>query len=561
MSAPVFLIVDDDRDTLRDVTGQLTRRYDRDYRIKAAGEAGEAVAILESLADADEEVAIVLVAQSPDGADDDGDDVLQRTRQLHPHAKRALVVGQLALADAPTSQAIRDAMALGRVDYYVQRPVGPLDEVFQHAIATFVLEWASEQRRVPQTVHIIGEQWSGRAHELRETFERCAAPHTFCLADSAEGRALLEQAGPEVRLPAMLLPGGEVLADPSNAEIARAAGTPADFDERDFDIVIVGAGPAGLSAAVYGASEGLRTLVIDDGGIGGQARSSSLIRNYLGFPRGVSGSRLAEQAYEQARVFGATFVFMNPATALEPLGGGFAVTLSDGRRVEASVVLLATGATYRRLAVPALEALTGSGVFYGGPAAIAPAFSGRDVFVAGGGNSAGQAVLHLARYARRATLLVRGASLEAGMSRYLTQEIAADPQVEVRLNTSVVGGGGDGRLETLVLRDAATATDQTVAADALFALIGARPHTGWLPSFVARDPDGFVYTGEDVPRAEVHHEPAPLETSMPRLLAAGDVRHGSVKRVASAVGEGSVAVQIVHRLLAAGPRVADVARS
>jgi thioredoxin reductase (NADPH) len=557
MSSPVFLIVDDDPETLRDVTGQLTRRFDRDYRIEAAADPGAAVAILGRLADAGDEVAIVLVAQSLEGADDD---VLQRTRQLHPHAKRALMVGELALADAATSQAILDAMALGRVDYYVQRPIGALDEVFQHAIAAFVLEWASEQRRVPQTVHIIGEQWSGRALELRETFERCAAPHTFCLADSAEGQALLEQAGDDIRLPAMLLPDGAVLADPSNAEIARVAGTPADFDERDFDIVIVGAGPAGLSAAVYGASEGLRTLVIDEGGIGGQARSSSLIRNYLGFPRGVSGSRLAEQAYEQARVFGATFVFMHRATAIKRDADRFAVALSDGRRVRASVVVLATGATYRRLAVPALEALTGTGVFYGGPAALAPALTGRDVFVAGGGNSAGQAILHLARYARRATLLVRGPSLEAGMSKYLVQEITADPQVEVRLNTSVVGGGGDGRLQTLVLRDAATTTEQTVAADALFALIGARPHTDWLPADIARDAQGFVYTGDDVPAVKGEH-PAPLETSVPRLLAAGDVRHGSVKRVASAVGEGSVAVQIVHRLLATDPQLADVARA
>jgi thioredoxin reductase (NADPH) len=403
---------------------------------------------------------------------------------------------------------------------------------------------------VPQTVHIVGESWTGRAHELRETFERCAAPHVFCLADSDEGRQVLAKVGPDVPLPMMVLADGTALGDPSNAEIAAAAGTPADFDEREFDVVIVGAGPAGLSAAVYGASEGLRTLVVDEGGIGGQARSSSLIRNYLGFPRGVSGSRLAIQAYEQATVFGATFVFLNRATSLDLDDGRFGVSLRDGRRVESPVVILATGASYRRLGVPSLEALTGAGVFYGGPAAVAHAFTGRDVFVAGGGNSAGQAVLHLANYARRVVLLIRGPSLDAGMSRYLTQEIEAMPRIEVRTNTSVVGGDGRGRLEELTLRDATTGAQDTVAADALFALIGASPHTQWLPDSVARDPQGFVYTGEDVAYG-LDHAPASLETSVPRLLAVGDVRHGSIKRVASAVGEGSVAVQTIHRLLAA----------
>jgi thioredoxin reductase (NADPH) len=348
----------------------------------------------------------------------------------------------------------------------------------------------------------------------------------------------------------MLMPDGTAFGDPSDDEIARAAGTPADFDARDFDVIVVGAGPAGLSAAVYGSSEGLRTLVVDEGGIGGQARSSSQIRNYLGFPRGVSGARLAEQAYEQALVFGTTFVFLNRAVSLDLAGDRFTVALQDGRSVQSDLVLLAAGASYRRLEAPSLEALTGAGVFYGGPAAVAHAFSGRDVFVAGGGNSAGQAVLHLATYARRATLLIRGPSLQAGMSHYLTQEIEASPTIDVRLNTSVVGGGGDGHLQELVLRDTATGVEETVPADALFALIGASPHTDWLPDDVARDADGFVYTGEDVADPPPGHHPAALETSVPRLLAAGDIRHGSVKRVASAVGEGSIAVQIMHRLRA-----------
>jgi thioredoxin reductase (NADPH) len=556
-SLPVLLVIDGDLDALRDVEAQLVRRYGHDYRVEGASGPEAALRRLAELADARVEVALVLAAGSV--GETTGGGLLEQTRQLHPHAKRGLIVASGALADPPAAQAILDAVALGRIDYYVPRPAGSPDEVFHHTISGFLLEWATEQRKVPQTTFIVGEEWSGRAYELRETFERCAAPHFFCLADSSEGRELLARAGPGAKLPLMVLPDGRALSDPSNAEIAEAAGAAADFDERDFDVVIVGAGPAGLSAAVYGASEGLRTLVVDEGGIGGQARSSSLIRNYLGFPRGVSGARLAEQAYEQASVFGAGFVFMHRATALGRSAERFTVSLANDRRVRAAVVILATGASYRRLDVPSLEALTGAGVFYGGPASEAHALSGKDVFVAGGGNSAGQAALHLARYARRVTLVVRGASVEAGMSHYLTQEIEATSNVDVRADTTVVGGGGDGRLQDLVLREAATGSEQTVAADGLFVLIGARPHTDWLPQGIARDRHGFLRTGEDVPPDRgwpLERRPFALETSVPGVLAAGDVRHGSVKRVASAVGEGSVAVQIVHSLLGGEPALA-----
>jgi thioredoxin reductase (NADPH) len=354
----------------------------------------------------------------------------------------------------------------------------------------------------------------------------------------------------------MMLPGGHALGDPSDAEIAEAAGAPAELAEHGFDVAIVGAGPAGLSAAVYAASEGLRTLVADAGGIGGQARSSSMIRNYLGFPRGVSGSRLAEQAYEQASVFGARFVLMHRATALSRSGDRLNVSLADGRRVSAKAVILATGASYRRSGVASLEAFNGAGVFYGGPASEAHALSGKDAYVAGGGNSAGQAALHLARYARRVTLVVRAKSVEAGMSHYLVREVRATSNVEVRTETAVVGGGGEGRLQELILREIANGYEHTVTADALFVLIGARPHTGWLPREIASDRHGFLLTGEHVP--DDHHwplerPPLELETSLPGVLAAGDVRHGSIKRVASAVGEGSIAVQLVHNLLANEP--------
>jgi thioredoxin reductase (NADPH) len=378
---------------------------------------------------------------------------------------------------------------------------------------------------------------------MRDVLQRCALPHSFCLADSERGRALIDQAGAGKDLPLVVFPDGTVLADPTDADIARAMSVGVEPDADEFDLVIVGAGPAGLSAAVYGASEGLSTLVVDESGLGGQATSSSLIRNYLGFPRGLSGGRLAERAYEQAWVFGAKFAFMQRVTALSRDGDRLAVELPAFGRVHARAVVLATGATYRRLGVPELEEMNGAGVFYGGPASEAPGLTGYDVCVVGGANSAGQAAVHLARYANKVTLAVRAQSLHAGMSHYLARQVQATPNIDVRVRSEVVGGGGDGWLDHLVLRDAATGDDETIPAAGLFLMIGAHPHTEWLPAEIERDRRGFVLTD------------ASLGTTMPGVLAAGDVRHGSVKRVASAVGEGSMAIQHVHALFA-GERLA-----
>jgi len=343
-----------------------------------------------------------------------------------------------------------------------------------------------------------------------------------------------------------------VLSDPTNAEIAAAAGATVDPQRSEFDLVIVGAGPAGLSAAVYGASEGFRTLVVDEGGIGGQATSSSLIRNYLGFPRGVSGRRLAEQAYEQAWVFGAQFALMHQALDLRRDGEHIVVSLSDGAIVRSRAVLVASGATYRRLPVPELDRLTGAGVFYGGPASEAPGMAGMDVFVVGGANSAGQAALHLADYARRVTLVVRKDRLDFGMSDYLVRQVEEAPNVEVRLRTEVTGGDGGEWLEQLELRG--PDGTGTVDAGALFLMIGADPNTDWLPDEVLRDEGGFLLTGEAARRNgdwPLDRDPFALEASLPGVFAAGDVRSGSMSRVASAVGEGGATVRMVHELFAA----------
>jgi thioredoxin reductase (NADPH) len=548
----MLLAVDANPDALGRVEQELRDRYASSYRVVGTRSPEEALAILTRLANAGEDVALVLAAQWP--SETTGSELFERVRRLHPHARRGLLVSWGEWGERRTAEAIFDSMALGRIDYYVLRPATSPDELFHQAISSFLLEWTEARLIAPHTVRVVADAWAGRAYELRDTLQRCAVPHAFYLSSSKEGRVVLAKTGAGARLPLIVLPDGQVLSDPTNTEIADATSAWIDPDRDEFDVVIVGSGPAGLSAAVYGASEGLETLVVDEGGVGGQASSSSLIRNYLGFPRGVSGRRLAEQAYEQAWVFGGNYALMHRVSGLSQVGERLVVTLPEDRRISARAVILATGAAYRRLDVAALDALTGAGVFYGGPASEAPAMAGKDAYIVGGANSAGQAALHLARYARQVTLVVRAQSLGAGMSDYLVKEVEAAPNVEVRVGCQVVGGGGDGRLQYLVLREGATGEDETVTADGLFVLIGARPQTDWLPAEIARDRHGFLLTSPDLPddhRWPLKRRRLRLETSMPGVFAAGDVRHGSVKRVASAVGEGSIAIQLVRSLFTA----------
>jgi thioredoxin reductase (NADPH) len=547
----VVVAVDADPGALRDVERELRDRYARHYRIKCLSSPDDARVQLKELAENRDDVALVLAGQDLAGMT--GTELLGEAGHLHPHAKRGLLVHWGSWGDEPAGEAIFDAIAHGRIDHYVLRPAAePPDELFHQTISGLLLEWAETRRAFPYAIHIVSDSWTGRGYELRDVLSRCAIPHAFSLADSDEGRDVLARAGEITDLPVIELPNGRFLYNPSDAELSLAAGSKVHPEREDFDLVIVGAGPAGLSAAVYGASEGFNTLVVDLGGLGGQITSSALIRNYLGFPRGVTGRRLAQQAYDQAWVFGASFVFMQRATSLRRRDdGGLLLTLSESGEVRADAVLLATGATYRRLGVPELEALNGAGVFYGGSTSEAHAMADRDVYVLGGANSAGQAALHLARYARQVTLVMRAQSLDAGMSHYLVRQVEATPRLRVRLGTEIVGGGGDGWLERLVLRDRASGREEKVDADGLFLMIGAHPHTDWLPDDVERDPGGFVLTGSDLGDDSCwagERDPFLLETSLPRVFAAGDVRHGSVKRVASAVGEGSVAIQLLHRL-------------
>lgn len=555
MESPTILVVDGDPEALRGVEEELTDRYARHYDVACVTSTAEARSILDRRAGDEDQVALVLAAPTLDGTS--GSDLLDDVRRAHPRAKRALLIPWVAWGERATGEAIFEGISRGHFDHYVLRPGKVPDELFHHTIAGLLLDWAESHREAPFTVHVVGESWSGRAYELRSVLQHCAIAHRFCLADSPEGRSFLEAAGEEAELPLIVFPDGNMLRNPTDREIALAAGSPVDPDRLEFDVVIVGAGPAGLSAAVYGASEGFGTLVIDRGGIGGQATSSSLIRNYLGFPRGISGRQLAQSAYSQAWVFGSDFAFMQTVAGLGRDGEHLVVTLSDGARIRTSAVLLAMGASYRRLDVPSLEALNGSGVYYGGTISEVPATTGQEVFVVGGANSAGQAALHLARYAKRVTIVVRAGSLHAGMSDYLVRQIEATDNIDVRVGAEVVDGGGTGKLEHLVLEERDSGERCTVEADALFLMIGARPNTDWLPAEVERDPQGFVLTGSDVERSPgwtLDRSPLLLETTMPGVFAAGDVRHGGVKRVASAVGEGSIAVQLLHQFFAAEGR-------
>jgi thioredoxin reductase (NADPH) len=551
MPQPILLAVDENAADLAHIKRELEDRYGRQYGVVCGGSPDDALAQLEHFATSGVEVALVLAGQWRSG--EPGSRLLKAVHDFHPYAKRAVLLAWIEFGDPATGRAVFDGIAEGWFDHYVIRPSQSPDEQFHQTISMVLLEWAEANRAAPYTVHIVGESWTGRAYELREALQQCAMSHHFCLLDSPEGRELAARARAGATLPLVVFPNGTVLENPTNLEISQSTGGPIEPGQENFDVIIVGAGPAGLSAAVYGASEGLSTLVIDKGGIGGQATSSSLIRNYLGFPRGVSGRQLAQNAYSQAWFFGAKFAFMQTVTGIAREDGHVFVALSESRRFRASAVLLAMGVSYRRLGVPVLEALVGAGVYYGGSTSEAPALVGRDVFVLGGANSAGQSALHLAQYARNVTLVVRALSLRDGMSDYLVRQVEAAENIQVCLGCEVVGGGGDGRLDHLVLRDIASRTETTVDARALFILIGAEPHTGWLPAEIEQDERGFILTGAEISQssaARFKRSPLLLETSMPGVFAAGDVRHGSVKRVASAVGEGSIAIQLLHQYLA-----------
>ena len=553
MLDPVLFVVDTNREDLAEFEGLLRRRYGANYRVMAEPTPEDGLEALERLAHRGEEVALVAADLRLTGMD--GVEFLARARALHRRAMRALLVGMDKRGTRIpfwALESIQRAIALGRIDFWILKGWAAPEELLYPQIQAALSAWTRANRPRHVVVHVVGEPWSPSSSELRETLARNTVPFTFYAADSVEGRQLLSDHGADAeRLPVVIFHDGTVLHNPSLVEIAESLGVHTRPSPEVYDLVILGAGPAGLAAAVYGASEGLRTLVIEPEAIGGQAGTSSMIRNYLGFPWGISGGELAFRAWEQALLFGAQFVFGQRAVGLAVHGNERAVALTGGSEVRARSVIIASGVEYTRLGIPALERLVGAGVFYSAAGVEALAMAGEAVYVVGGANSAGQAALHLARFAASVTLLVRGESLETGMSSYLITQLQAAPNVHVRLRTQVVNGRGEDRLETLVLEEIGTGRREEAAAAAVFALIGAEPHTGWLRGILERDERGYILAGRDLPQQAwpLGRPPLPFETSLPGVFAVGDVRHDSVKRVAGAVGEGSVAVGSVHKYL------------
>jgi thioredoxin reductase (NADPH) len=547
MAKPVLVVADDEDTSLQALTHELESRYGAHYQVASCSSAEVALARLAELKAAGADVPLVLADQQMPGMS--GTQLLARVREIFPTARRGLLI---TWGDRSGPAPFLEAAALGWLEFYLAKPAWSPDEQFHRVITGSLEEWWREQGGRFEMVTVIGDDPSARVHEIRDLLARNNVPFGFYPSDSPEGQAALRRLGVgELTGPVLSLYTGVVLVDPANAEVAEALGQEVRPAGQVYDVVIVGAGPAGLAAAVYGASEGLSIALLEREAFGGQAGTSSRIRNYLGFPSGVSGGELAQRAYEQAWVFGTHFVYGNPATSLAKDRDVLVVGLEDGSQVRARAVVIASGVSYRRLQVPELEALAGAGVFYGAGTIEAQAIAGKPAFVVGGGNSAGQAALHLSKYAQHVTILVRSQSLAASMSDYLIREIQAAPNVDVRYRCEVAGGGGSGHLEQLLLRNRDSGATELVPATGLFVLIGAQPFTSWLPAAIRRDPWGFILTGPDTGHDwPLQRAPFLLETATPGAFAAGDVRHGSMKRVASAVGDGSTAIRLIHDYLA-----------
>lgn len=542
MQRPLILIVDDRPRGLALLRDALERRYGADYRIVATTSPGAAMTELARAKREGDDVALVIADQwMPEIT---GREVLQRAHALHPGAQRALLV---SWGDNRASESILQGCALGELDNYVLKPWSPAEVHLYPFIGEFLAEWSREHEPRLELVKLVGDPLSRRSSELRDMLERNGVPFGWYDANSDPGRTLIAD-HVLTQLPAVVVRDGTVFIDPSDAELADAFGVN-QVESRECDLAVIGAGPSGLAAAVYAASEGLSTVVVDPGPVGGQAGASSLIRNFLGFPRGIAGAAFAQRAYQQAWLFGAKFALARRAVRLRASGTRRTIELDDGREVCARAVLIATGARYRRLGVPRVDRFEGVGLYYTAGSDVASALRGKDVIIIGGGNSAGQAVVHLAKTAHHVILAVRGARLAESMSAYLVAEIGRLQNVEVRFDTSIVDADGTRGLEQVTFEDRVSHLRHVVPTDALFVMIGALPYTDWLSGTLARDRQGYIITDENVPgslRAAL-----PLETSMAGVFATGDVRRGSIKRMASAVGEAAVAVRYIHQYMAA----------
>ncbi len=548
MSRPTILVTDDEPLVADALARDLRSRYNAEYRIVRTTSGPEALDVLARLALRDQPVALIVTDQRMPQMT--GVEMLTQARPQAPDAKLLLLT-----AYADTDAAIVAINDIG-LDYYLLKPWDPPEERLFPVVDDLLDAWHREHPELASVIRVVGHRWSDRSHEIKTFLARNHVPYAWVAVDDEDGRRLAELAGAGAEdLPLVLVPDADSLRAPTTLELAEALGLRTRAEQPLYDLCIVGAGPAGLAAAVYAASEGLRTVVVEREAPGGQAGQSAAIENYLGFPRGLSGSDLAQRAIAQVQRFGAEMLVAREVVGLETRGPVRAVLLEGGGEIEARAVVVSSGVSYRRLEAPGVDDLAGRGIYYGASASDAVAVDGEDVYVVGAANSAGQAVLNFAAHANRVVMLVRAASLAGSMSRYLVERIEAAPNVEVRFRTEVTAASGRDHLECLTLRDRDSAEHETVTTGWLFVFIGASPRTTWLGDEVVRNEQGFVVTGPELVAGDgklwaLPRPPYGLESSLPGVFAAGDVRQDSMKRVASAVGEGAMAVHLVHRYLA-----------
>jgi thioredoxin reductase (NADPH) len=561
MAKPVLLTVDDDPEVLQAVARDLRREYGDRFRVVRADSGASALDTLKQLKLRNEAVALFLVDQRMPQMS--GVEFIEQAITLYPDAKRVLLT-----AYADTNAAIR-AINSANIDYYLMKPWEPPEERLYPVLNDLLDDWQANFRSPFEGIRVIGDRWSPYSHQVKDFLARNQVPYQWLdIEQETEAQRLVSYAEcPNRKLPLVLFSNGDRLIQPTNVQIAEKIGLQTIAQKPFYDLVIVGGGPAGLAAAVYGASEGLHTVMIEREAPGGQAGTSSRIENYLGFPVGLSGSDLARRAVTQARRFGVEILTPQEATAIRTQDQYRILTVNDGKEISCHALILALGVSWRRLNIPGVEKLTGAGVYYGAAQTEALACTNEDVYVIGGANSAGQAAMYFSKYAREVTMLVRGDSLTKSMSQYLIDQIEATNNVKVQTHSSVIEAKGETSLEALVIENSQTGETQTVPANSLFIFIGALPHTDWLDGVVERDERGFILTGPDLNRVSeiqaarnrisenrprgwsLDRDPFLLETNVPGVFAVGDVRSGSVKRVASGVGEGSICVQFVHQYL------------
>ncbi len=552
MAKPVLLTVDDDPEVLRSIERDLRRQYGDRYRVLRADSGHAALETLRQLKTRNDPVALLLADQRMPQLDGVG--FLSAAMELYPGSKRALLT-----AYADTDAAIR-AINEVKIHHYLLKPWDPPEEQLYPVIDDLLDDWLSHYRPPFEGLRVLGNRWSPRSYEIREFLARNQIPYQWLDVESAEPeiRQLVESLGEEASsIPLVLFADGTRLATPSNTELATRVGLRMRAEMPFYDLAIVGGGPAGLAAGVYGASEGLKTIIIEREAPGGQAGLSSRIENYLGFPSGLSGGDLARRAVTQAQRFGVEIIAPQEVTGLRIEGPYRVLKLADGSEISCHALLIATGVQWRSLDVPGMKQLQGAGVYYGAGPAEAIACKGEDVYIVGGANSAGQAAMYFSKYARRVVMLVRGDSLANSMSRYLIDQIRQTPNIAVEFHAEVVEAHGENRLEAISIRCGDSGQVDRVPTSALFIFIGAVPRTDWLDGIVERDERGFILSGAELVHSgrrpkgwTLDRDPGLLETNVPGVFVVGDVRRGSVKRVASGVGEGSIAVQFVHQYLA-----------